>query len=114
MKVGNLSTSRDFTDVRDIVRAYHIAVTEGEPGEVYNLASGEPRSIKTLLETLLSYSDAEIQVERDPGRYRPVDVPVVYGSAEKFHERTGWKPEIAFEQTLQDTLSYWRERVSAR
>ncbi len=114
MRVGNLSTSRDFTDVRDIVRAYYMAVTEGKPGEVYNLASGEPRSIKTLLETLLSYSDVEIKVERDPDRYRPVDVPIVYGSAKKFYEQTGWEPRISFEQTLQDTLSYWREQVSTQ
>jgi len=112
MKVGNLSTSRDFTDVRDIVSAYWLAVTKGEPGEVYNLASGEPRSIKTMLETLIGYSDVGIRVERDPERYRPADVPVVYGSAEKFHERTGWEPQIPFEQTLWDTLTYWREQVS--
>jgi len=113
MRVGNLSTSRDFTDVRDIVRAYHLAVTEGQPGEVYNLASGEPRSIRALLETLLSYSDVEIEVERDPERYRPVDVPVVYGSAKKFYEQTGWEPQIPFEQTLHDTLTYWREQISS-
>jgi len=113
MKVGNLATSRDFTDVRDIVRAYHLAVTKGEPGEVYNLASGEPQSIQALLDTLLSYTDVEIRVERDPARYRPVDVPVVYGSADKFRARTGWEPQIPFEQTLRDTLGYWRERVSS-
>jgi len=112
MRVGNLSTSRDFTDVRDIVRAYHVAVIQGEPGEVYNLASGVPRSIAALLETLLAYSDVEIRVERDPARYRPVDVPVVYGSAKKFHARTGWEPEIPFEVTLKDTLTYWREQVA--
>jgi GDP-4-dehydro-6-deoxy-D-mannose reductase len=111
MRVGNLSALRDFTDVRDIVRAYHLAVTKGEPGEVYNLASGKARSIKSLLETLLSYSDVEIQVERDPARYRPADVPVVCGSAQKFRELTGWEPRIAFEQTLRDILTYWRERI---
>ncbi len=114
MRVGNLSTSRDFTDVRDIVRAYCLAVTEGRPGEVYNLASGEAQSIRALLETLLSYSEVQIQVERDPDRYRPVDVPVVYGSAKKFYERTGWEPRIPFEQTLRDTLTYWREQVSSQ
>jgi GDP-4-dehydro-6-deoxy-D-mannose reductase len=111
MRVGNLATSRDFVDVRDIVRAYRLAVTMGEPGEVYNLASGQPQSIQALLETLLSYSEMEIRVERDPERYRPVDVPVVYGSAEKFSRRTGWKPRIPFEQTLQDTLAYCREQA---
>ncbi len=111
MRVGNLSTSRDFTDVRDVVRAYHLAVTEGEAGEVYNLASGQARSIQSVLDALLSYSEVEIQVERDPDRYRPVDVPVVYGSAEKFYDRTGWKPQIRFEETLRDTLAYWRDQV---
>jgi GDP-4-dehydro-6-deoxy-D-mannose reductase len=113
LKVGNLSTSRDFTDVRDIVRAYHLAVTKGKPGEVYNLASGEAQSIRALLQTLLQYSDVDIRVERDPERYRPVDVPVVYGSARKFRQLTGWEPEIPFEQTLRDVLAHCRERVSS-
>jgi GDP-4-dehydro-6-deoxy-D-mannose reductase len=111
MMVGNLDAARDFTDVRDIVRAYHLAVTQGEPGEVYNLASGRAQPVQGLLETLLSYSRVEIRVERDPDRYRPVDVPVVYGNAEKFRQRTGWEPQIRFEQTLQDVLDYWREQV---
>jgi len=111
MKVGNLDTARDFSDVRDIVRAYHLAVTQGEPGEVYNLASGRARSVQGLLETLLSLADTEIRVERDPARYRPVDVPEAYGSAEKFRQQTGWEPEIPFEQTLRDTLEYWREQA---
>ena len=112
MKVGNLAAARDFTDVRDIVWAYHLAVTQGEPGEVYNLASGRAQSVQGLLETLLSYSQVEIRVERDPSRYRPVDVPVAYGSAEKFRQRTGWEPQIPFEQTLRDVLDYWRGGVS--
>ncbi|MGD9001474.1 MAG: GDP-mannose 4,6-dehydratase, partial [Anaerolineae bacterium] len=111
IRVGNLDTSRDFLDVRDIVRAYHLAVTRGEPGEVYNLASGRPQSIQALLNTLLSYSEMRIRIERDPERYRPVDVPVAYGSAEKFYRRTGWEPRIPFEQTLRDTLAYWREQA---
>jgi len=112
LKVGNLEAARDFTDVRDIVWGYHLAITEGEPGEVYNLASGRPRSIQGLLDTLLSASPADIRVERDPERYRPVDVPVAYGSAEKFRRQTGWEPQISFEQTLKDVLTYWREEVS--
>jgi len=113
MKVGNLDAARDFTDVRDIVRAYYLAATRGEPGEVYNLASGRPQSVRGLLEILLSYARVEIKVERDPDRYRPVDVPVVCGSAEKFHRLTGWAPQIPFEQTLRDVLEYWREQVEA-
>jgi GDP-4-dehydro-6-deoxy-D-mannose reductase len=111
MKVGNLEAARDFTDVRDIVRAYHLAVTRGVAGEVYNLASGRPQSVRGLLDMLLSYAEVPIRVEADPARYRPVDVPVVYGSADKFHRLTGWKTEIPFEQTLRDVLGYWREQV---
>jgi GDP-4-dehydro-6-deoxy-D-mannose reductase len=111
MKVGNLKAARDFSDVRDIVRAYHLAVTQGEPGEVYNLASGRSQSVQRLLETLVRYTQMEIRIERDPDRYRPVDVPVVYGSAEKFRQRTGWGPQISFEQTLGDVLDYWRGQV---
>ena len=112
MKVGNLAAARDFSDVRDIVRAYYLAVTQGEPGEVYNLAAGRSQSIQSLLDTLLSYSQTEIRVERDPDLYRPVDVPVVYGSAAKFRRLTGWEPQIPFEQTLHDVLEYWRGQVS--
>ena len=111
IQVGNLETARDFTDVRDIVRAYHLAVSQGQPGEVYNLASGRPQSVQGLLEMLLSYAKVQIRVERDPARYRPVDVPVFYGSADRFHRLTGWQPEIPFEQTLQDVLNYWREQM---
>jgi GDP-4-dehydro-6-deoxy-D-mannose reductase len=113
MKVGNLEAARDFTDVRDIVRAYHLAAVQGEAGEVYNLASGRPQSVRETLDCLLSYSRVEIRVEQDAERYRPVDVPVVYGSSEKFHRLTGWAPQIPFEQTLRDTLEYWRKQVQA-
>jgi len=111
MQVGNLDVSRDFTDVRDIVRAYYLAAVEGEPGEVYNLASGRPRSVRRLLEGLLALSEVQVRVEVDPDRYRPADVPVVYGSASKFHRLTGWEPEIPFDQTLRDVLGYWRKQV---
>jgi GDP-4-dehydro-6-deoxy-D-mannose reductase len=112
MRVGNLSASRDFSDVRDIVRGYYLAAKLGEPGEVYNLASGQAQSIKGVLDTLLSLAKVEIRIETDPDLYRPVDVPVVCGSAAKFRRLTGWEPEIPFEQTLRDTLDYWRARVA--
>jgi GDP-4-dehydro-6-deoxy-D-mannose reductase len=108
--VGNLDAVRDFTDVRDIVRAYHLAVTQGEPGEVYNLASGEPHAIREVLEALVAYAGIHVELKRDPERYRPLDVPVVYGSAEKFRRRTGWRPRIGFAETLRDTLLYWIEQ----
>lgn len=114
VRVGNLEVARDFTDVRDIVRAYHLAAVEAEPGEVYNLASGRPRSVRALLETLLSFSGVEIRVGVDPSLYRPADVPVVYGSAQKFRRRTGWEPQIPLEQTLRDTLEYWRGQANSQ
>lgn len=108
VRVGNLEVARDFTDVRDIARAYYLAAVAGEAGEVYNLASGLARSIRWILGTLLSFTDAEVRIEVDPALYRPADVLIIYGSAEKFRRRTGWEPQIPFEQTLRETLDYWR------
>jgi len=111
LKVGNLEAKRDFTDVRDVVRAYWLVLEKGEPGEVYNIASGKAIKIKELLDMLLKMTDAKIKVEQDPVRMRPSDVPILLGDSSKLRERTGWKPEISFEKTLEDTLDYWRERV---
>ena len=111
MRVGNLSAGRDFSDVRDIVRGYTLALTHGQSGEVYNLASGHSFSVRGLLETLLSYSEVPIEITSDPRLNRPVDVPEVYGSAEKLRRATGWEPRIPFDQTLTDTLAYWREKM---
>ena len=110
--VGNLSAQRDFTDVRDVVRAYHLVVTKGQPGEVYNIGSGQPRTIQSLLETMLSLSAAQIRVEFDPERMRPSDTPIVYCDASKLRDATGWTPDISFEHTLRDVLDDWRARIS--
>lgn len=111
MYVGNLEAQRDFTDVRDIVKAYWLATEKCEPGEVYNICSGEPRAIKSILDTLLSFTNKRLEIKEDPDRMRPSDVPILKGDSTKFREKTGWKPEIPFKQTLRDTLGYWRERV---
>lgn len=111
IKVGNLAARRDFTDVRDMVRAYRLAIEKGEPGEVYNIGSGTPRSVQSVLDTLLNFSTHSIQVEIDPDRMRPTDVPISYCDANKFSARTGWTPEISFEQTLRDVLDDWRQRI---
>jgi GDP-4-dehydro-6-deoxy-D-mannose reductase len=108
MRVGNLEPARDFTDVRDVVRAYHLALLHGQPGEVYNVASGTPRTIQSLVDQLIALATVPIRVEIDPERYRPADVPIFYGSAVKLEQDTGWKPEISFEQTIQDVLDEWR------
>ena len=110
VRVGNLDARRDFTDVRDVVRAYWLALEKGEPGEVYNIASGKCWTIRAMLDFLLGQSTAKIKVESDPARMRPSDVPVLLGDATKFRDRTGWVPEIPFEQTMTDLLAYWRER----
>jgi GDP-4-dehydro-6-deoxy-D-mannose reductase len=111
VRVGNLDVQRDFTDVRDVVRAYYLVVTQGQAGEVYNIGSGRPRAVKTLLETLLSLSAVQIRVEFDPERMRPSDTPVAYCDASKLRAATGWEPIIPFEQTLRDVLDDWRVRI---
>jgi GDP-4-dehydro-6-deoxy-D-mannose reductase len=112
IKVGNLDAQRDFTDVRDIVRAYRLAVEMGEPGEVYNLGSGQPIAIRSLLDTLLSLSTIAIEVQPDPDRMRPADVPIIACDATKFRQRTGWQPQIPLRQTLSDILDDFRSRVA--
>jgi GDP-4-dehydro-6-deoxy-D-mannose reductase len=110
LHVGNLTPARDFTDVRDVVRAYQRILLQGHAGEVYNVASGNPTTIQHLLDHLLSLSEATIDVRKDPDRYRPADIPVIYGSADKLKRDTGWAPEIPIEQTIEDVLASWRER----
>lgn len=109
--VGNLEAKRDFTDVRDIARAYHLIVETGAAGEAYNIASGMAHSIRHLLDTLLALSEIEIDVRVDPARLRPVDVPEIRGAASKLSRDTGWKPEYTFEATLRDVLDDSRQRL---
>ncbi len=112
--VGNLDAMRDFTDVRDMVRAYWLAATRGEAGEVYNLASGRSIRIRDMLDQLLALSNVEVRVETDPARLRPSDVEVLLGDSSRFRSATGWAPEIPLEKTLADTLDYWRARLAGR
>jgi GDP-4-dehydro-6-deoxy-D-mannose reductase len=106
--VGNLEAKRDYTDARDMVRAYWLAVNKCKPGIVYNVCSGKVWSIGDILQTLLSFTDRKIEVRVDPSRIRPSDAPAIYGDCSLFRQTTGWKPEIPFEQTLKDILDYWR------
>ena len=114
IRVGNLESVRDFTDVRDTVRAYWLAVEKGRPGEVYNIASGREITIRQLLDKLVELSRTRVEVEIDPDRLRPSDVEVLIGDASKFHADTGWEPTIPLEQTLEDLLDFWRERVGKK
>jgi GDP-4-dehydro-6-deoxy-D-mannose reductase len=114
MRVGHLGAERDFTDVRDVVRAYHLLVLHGEPGEVYNVGSGRSHAVREILDTLLLHSGAEIRVEPDPERMRPSDIPRVVCDYSKLRECTGWEPRISFEQSLADVLAYWRAQACDR
>jgi len=114
LHVGNLDARRDFTDVRDVVKAYWLALERGEPGNVYVIASGRARRISEVVDMLLGMARVPIRVERDPARMRPSDVPVLLGDSTKFRKKTGWEPVIPFEQTLTDLLEYWRARTAAR
>jgi len=111
LQVGNLDAIRDFTDVRDIVSAYHLSLEHGQPGEVYNIGSGNRVRIGDALEQLLKLTRVNIQVAQDISRMRPSDVLILHADSEKFRSVTGWKPRVPFEQTLADMLDYWRVRV---
>lgn len=109
--VGNLETKRDWTDVRDIVRAYLLAVQKCHYGEVYNICSEKTIKVGDMLSLLLSMSKVKVKIEKDPSRMRPSDVVVLLGDCSKFKKVTSWKPEIPFEKTMENLLNYWRERV---
>lgn len=112
LNVGNLSALRDFTDVRDVVRAYGLLIQHGRSGETYNIGSGHAIPIQSLLDIILSLSTTSIKVELDPARLRPSDIPVIEADIKKLQEIISWKPEIRLEQTLLETLNYWRNKLS--
>ncbi|MBS1967739.1 MAG: GDP-mannose 4,6-dehydratase [Chloroflexi bacterium SZAS-1] len=114
IRVGNLAAERDFTDVRDIVRAYSLAAQRGRVPCAYNIGSGHSVSLRHLLDILLALSPRTIAVEPDPTRMRPADVPRVVSDYALFHSHTGWAPRIPLEQTLADVLDYWRQRAAQR
>ena len=112
VRVGNLEAARDFTDVRDIVRAYWLAVQKGRPGEAYNVGSGQSHQVRELLDQLLSLSSARVRVEIDPDRLRPSDVPVSVCDNRRLVAATGWQPHIPLRQSLQDLLDGWRREIA--
>jgi len=108
IKVGNLETWREFTDVRDMVRAYFLALEKAKIGSVYNIGVGKPIKIAQILKILLSLSYAKIKVVADKKLYRPVDIVKIYCDSSKFRKETGWRPKISIEKTLSDTIDYER------
>jgi GDP-4-dehydro-6-deoxy-D-mannose reductase len=111
VSVGNLDASRDYTDVRDMVKAYLLSVEKCDPGDVYNICTGNAIVIGDMLKMLIGMSNAKIEIKPDQSRMRPSDVPVLLGDNTKFVAKTGWKAEIPFEKTMEDLLNYWRDRV---
>jgi GDP-4-dehydro-6-deoxy-D-mannose reductase len=112
ISVGNLDVHREFGDVRDVVRAYRLALEDGESGEVYNVATGDARRLREILEILLSLSRVQVELRVDARKLRPADIPVLEGDAGKLERLTGWKPEFALEDTLVDVLDHWRRAVA--
>ena len=112
LRVGNLSVERDFTDARDMDRAYRLALVAGVPGDVYNLGRGRSVRIADMVEELISMCRVPVQTRVDPALLRPTDIPRQEADTRKFTALTGWQPLIPWHTTLSDTLDYWRSRVS--
>ena len=110
IRVGNLKVQRDFTDVRDTVRAYILLLQKGKKGEVYNVCRGRGIALGEILEILLSSASKTVRVEQDPERMRKVDIPCLVGDNRKIKAETGWEPQLPLEKTLADLLDYWRVR----
>lgn len=114
LKVGNLNALRDFTDVRDVVRAYSLLVQKGLSGETYNVGSGKAVTIRSILDSLLQLSSSNITIVEDPQKVRPIDIPEITADISKLNDITGWYPEIPISQTLKETLDYWRNITSPK
>ena len=112
LQVGNLDAVRDYTDVRDVVRAYWALLDRGTAGEVYNVCSGRGRRIRDLLEVLLAASGTKVEVRVDKDRLRPSDVPALVGDPARLRAATGWEPRVPLEDCLRELLQDWRQRVS--
>jgi GDP-4-dehydro-6-deoxy-D-mannose reductase len=111
LRVGNLASSRDMTDVRDTVRAYRLIVERGEPRRPYNVCAGHAYRVSDLLDRLIGLSHVEVRLEEDPRRMRPSDNPIVLGDRARITAEIGWQPEIPIDRTLSDLLDYWREKT---
>ena len=111
LNVGNLDAARDFTDVRDMVRAYRLAAEKCGAGQVYNICSGRAHTIREILHRMLRLTTARIELSEDPQRLRKSDIPLLYGDYSRFLRATGWRPEHDLDSTLGEILDYWRRQV---
>ena len=112
IRTGDLGVKRDFSDVRDVVRAYHLLMQQGLPGRTYNICSGQAYLLSDALDHLLSLSSVHIRVERDPAKARKGEASTLYGSFDALFTDTGWKPRISFQQMLEDTFQFWRQSLA--
>jgi len=110
LKVGNLEAVRDFSDVRDVVRAYRLLAEKGRSGEVYNVGSGVGRKAQDILDILISMSSCEVKVKQDESRMRKSDTPILVCDRTKLHKHTGWVLLRSLDETIKDTLEYYRAR----
>lgn len=111
LSVGNLESSRDFTHVRDACKALRLIAEKGQSGEVYNVCSGTIHSVREVLNRLLNKAKCHIDIRIDPSKIRPSDTPVICGNHDKLTLHTGWKPELELDHILNDTLSFWRNKI---
>jgi GDP-4-dehydro-6-deoxy-D-mannose reductase len=114
MRLGNMAAERDFTDVRDVARAYLALIQKADGGCAYNVCSGRPRSIQALLDAMLELSTVKIEQQTDPSKFRVADTPISFGDPSRIRQATGWEPRIPFEQTVADILADWRGRIPAQ
>jgi len=111
LEMGNLETLRDIMDVRDTVRAYRALMASAQPGVPYNVCSGTPVAIRTLVDLFVAKARVPIEVTQDPARMRPNDTPLILGDRARIEADTGWQPEIPLEKTIDDLLTFWREQI---
>jgi len=112
ISVGNLTAERDFTDVRDVVRAYRLLAETGRPGQPYIICSGKAVSIRTILDQLIDLAGVAVEVSQDPQRMRPSETPLLVGNHEKLSRDTGWEPQIPLRRSLADALGYWLAQLA--
>jgi GDP-4-dehydro-6-deoxy-D-mannose reductase len=111
IRVGAIDVTRDFTDVRDVVRAYFLLLETGKKSEAYNICSGREQSIREILERLIVIAGIDCQIVQDEARFRPNEQKRIYGSFAKLNEQVGWQPTIDIDKSLQDVLSYWESKL---
>ena len=114
LNVGNVEVKRDFTDIRDVIRAYSMLLEKGKPGEVYNVCSGSAVRLADIIRMFESAAGRKVTIATEESRVRRNDVPLICGDPTKVRETTGWQPQISLPKTIADLLDYWRSQLTSR